>query len=132
MIQSLNNRVIVSAIPKRLQSIFLLMGCLMSSFLPFTGRSLDCLHPEPSLMPQSGHTNVPVVSARLPQAITSSPKKSSKNHRYWTNNRLQKSDPFSLIESFYLHVTQMTAYISFGLNSMVVYGLYKKCDLFYL
>ena len=29
------------------------MGCLMTSFFPFIGRSLDCLLPNPGLMPQS-------------------------------------------------------------------------------
>ena len=29
------------------------MGGLITSFLPSTGRSLECLHPEPVLMPQS-------------------------------------------------------------------------------
>ena len=33
--------------------LFFLMGRLMTSFLPSTGRSLDCLLPEPGLMPQS-------------------------------------------------------------------------------
>ena len=33
--------------------LFFLMGRLMTSFLPSTGRSLDCLLPEPSLVPQS-------------------------------------------------------------------------------
>ena len=33
--------------------IIFLMGCLMTSFLPSTGRSLDCLLLEPGLMPQS-------------------------------------------------------------------------------
>ena len=33
--------------------LFFLMGRLMTSFLPSTGRSLDCLLSEPSIMPQS-------------------------------------------------------------------------------
>ena len=33
--------------------LFSLMGCLMTIFLPSTGRSLDCLLPEPGLMSQS-------------------------------------------------------------------------------
>ena len=33
--------------------LFSLMCCLMNSFLPSTGRSLDCLLPKPGLMPQS-------------------------------------------------------------------------------
>ena len=32
---------------------FFLMGYVMTSFLPFTGRSLDCLLSKPGLMPQS-------------------------------------------------------------------------------
>ena len=32
--------------------LFFLLGCLMTSFLTSTGRSLDCLLYEPSLMPQ--------------------------------------------------------------------------------
>ena len=33
--------------------LFFLMGRPKTSFLPSTGRSLDCLLPEPGLMPQS-------------------------------------------------------------------------------
>ena len=36
-----------------LLELFFLMGCLMTSSLPPTGKSLDCLLPEPGLMPQS-------------------------------------------------------------------------------
>ena len=36
-----------------LHSLYYLTGCLMTSFLPSTGRSLDCLLPDPGLMPQS-------------------------------------------------------------------------------
>ena len=41
--------------------LFFLMGPLMTSYLPSTGRSLDCLLPEPSLLPQSLSSGVSEV-----------------------------------------------------------------------